>query len=217
MSSVDDRPGNPRRTTLTTSTSHNLDEAVHRALLYLGVASNDTAGTDEEPCYTLTVDLGEGRGICNATFDSASSIWRISDATSLGSTSTVDHHRSSEKAEGSSETHSPRSEQWNEKGIEKSWTDDLPGETRLSFILFPQRAGLTPVDTEHVRIFKSRDWASTLGPMDTWTECLRTMTHKLLVDPRAANLFWYVCLIFINHIADRLGVLIGYVCITSNS
>ncbi len=54
-----------------------------------------------------------------------------------------------------------------------TWVDDLPMN-------------------EHVQFFKSTDWSATsLGPLDTWSGCLRQMTHFLMSDSRAACMFWY--------------------------
>ena len=52
------------------------------------------------------------------------------------------------------------------------WIDDLPM-------------------SEHVQFFKSTDWSATaLGPLETWTVCLRQMTRFLMSDSRAACMFW---------------------------
>lgn len=60
----------------------------------------------------------------------------------------------------------------------------------------PARINLTWVDdlpmSEHVQFFKSTDWSATaLGPLETWTVCLRQMTRLLMADSRAVCLFWY--------------------------
>ncbi len=58
-------------------------------------------------------------------------------------------------------------------GIYSTWVDDLP-------------------ISEHVQFFKSTDWSATaLGPLDTWSGCLRQMTSFLMSDSRAACMFWY--------------------------
>ena len=45
---------------------------------------------------------------------------------------------------------------------------------------------------EHVQFFKSKDWSATaLGPLETWSACLRQMTGFLMSDSRAACIFWY--------------------------
>ena len=57
--------------------------------------------------------------------------------------------------------------------IHHTWTDDLPM-------------------SEHVQFFKSTDWSATaLGPLETWSGCLRQMTRFLMSDSRAAIMFWY--------------------------
>lgn len=57
-------------------------------------------------------------------------------------------------------------------GMHPTWVDDLP-------------------ISEHVQFFKSTDWSSTaLGPLDTWSGCLRQMTRLLMSDSRAACIFW---------------------------
>ena len=58
-------------------------------------------------------------------------------------------------------------------GIHPTWVDDLPM-------------------SEHVQFFKSTDWSATpLGPLETWSGCLRQMTRLLMSDSRAVCLFWY--------------------------
>ncbi|KAF6225924.1 hypothetical protein HO173_012696 [Letharia columbiana] len=57
-------------------------------------------------------------------------------------------------------------------GMHPTWVDDLP-------------------ISEHVQFFKSTDWSSTaLGPLDTWSGCLRQMTRLLMSDSRGACIFW---------------------------
>ena len=57
--------------------------------------------------------------------------------------------------------------------IRPRWVDDLP-------------------TSEHVQFFKSTDWSATaLGPLETWSGCLRQMTRFLMSDSRAACMFWY--------------------------
>ena len=58
-------------------------------------------------------------------------------------------------------------------GIHPTWVDDLP-------------------ISEHVQLFKSTNWSATaLGPLETWSGCLRQMTRFLMSDSRAASMFWY--------------------------
>lgn len=46
--------------------------------------------------------------------------------------------------------------------------------------------------SEHVQFFKGTDWSATaLGPLETWSDCLRQMTYLLMSDSRAACMFWY--------------------------
>lgn len=60
-----------------------------------------------------------------------------------------------------------------ETGIHPTWVDDLPM-------------------SEHVQLFKSTNWSATaLGPLETWSSCLRQMTRFLMSDSRAASMFWY--------------------------
>ena len=57
--------------------------------------------------------------------------------------------------------------------LHSTWVDDLP-------------------INEHVQFFKSKDWSATaLGPLETWSACLRQMTSLLMSDSRAACIFWY--------------------------
>lgn len=57
--------------------------------------------------------------------------------------------------------------------LHPTWIDDLP-------------------ISEHVQLFKSTDWSATaLGPLDSWSGCLRQMTRFLMSDSRAASMFWY--------------------------
>ena len=57
--------------------------------------------------------------------------------------------------------------------IHPTWVDDLP-------------------INDHVQFFKSTAWSATaLGPLDTWSGCLRQMTCFLMSDSRAACMFWY--------------------------
>lgn len=57
--------------------------------------------------------------------------------------------------------------------IRPTWVDDLP-------------------TNEHVQFFKGTDWSATaLGPLETWSGCLRQMTRFLMSDSRAACMFWY--------------------------
>ena len=57
--------------------------------------------------------------------------------------------------------------------VHSTWVDDLPMN-------------------EHVQFFKSKDWSGTaLGPLETWSACLRQMTSFLMSDSRAACIFWY--------------------------
>ena len=57
--------------------------------------------------------------------------------------------------------------------LHPTWVDDLP-------------------ISEHVQFFKSTDWSATaLGPLDSWSVCLRQMTRFLMSDSRAASMFWY--------------------------
>lgn len=54
------------------------------------------------------------------------------------------------------------------------WLDQLPQSAHLDFI-------------------RSRDWAATeVGPIEQWPFPLRLMFRKMLADPRAANLYWYL-------------------------
>lgn len=56
--------------------------------------------------------------------------------------------------------------------LHPTWIDDLP-------------------ISEHVQLFKSTDWSATaLGPLDSWSGCLRQMTRFLMSDSRAASMFW---------------------------
>ena len=58
-------------------------------------------------------------------------------------------------------------------GMRLTWVDDLP-------------------ISKHVQFFKSRDWSATpLGPLETWSICLRQMTYFLMSDSRASCMFWY--------------------------
>ena len=60
-------------------------------------------------------------------------------------------------------------------GAYPTWVDDLP-------------------TSEHIQIFKSIDWSATaLGPLGTWSDCLRQMTRLLMSDCRAASMYWYEC------------------------
>lgn len=60
-----------------------------------------------------------------------------------------------------------------ETGIHPTWVDDLPS-------------------SEHVQFFKSTNWSATaLGPLETWSGCLRQMTRFLMSDARAACISWY--------------------------
>ena len=57
--------------------------------------------------------------------------------------------------------------------VHSTWIDDLPVN-------------------EHVQFFKSKDWSATaLGPLESWSACLRQMTGFLMSDSRAACIFWY--------------------------
>ena len=57
--------------------------------------------------------------------------------------------------------------------VQSTWVDDLPV-------------------SEHVQLFKSKDWSATaLGPLETWSACLRQMTCFLMSDSRAACILWY--------------------------
>ncbi len=57
--------------------------------------------------------------------------------------------------------------------IRPTWVDDLPA-------------------SEHIQLFKSLDWSATaLGPLATWSDCLRQMTRLLMSDCRAASMYWY--------------------------
>ena len=59
-----------------------------------------------------------------------------------------------------------------ETGIHPAWVDDLP-------------------ISEHVQLFKSTNWSATaLGPLETWSGCLRQMTRFLMSDSRAGRMFW---------------------------
>lgn len=45
--------------------------------------------------------------------------------------------------------------------------------------------------TTHVNLFKSKNWSATsLGPLESWSQMLRQMTHFVMSDPRPATLFW---------------------------
>ena len=47
--------------------------------------------------------------------------------------------------------------------------------------------------TDHVRFFKSTDWASTrMGPLAGWSTALRLYTFMVLADSRAACVYWRV-------------------------
>ena len=60
-----------------------------------------------------------------------------------------------------------------QQGLRPIWVDELPA-------------------SEHVQFFKDRDWSATaLGPLETWSVCLRQMTRFLMSDSRAACIFWY--------------------------
>lgn len=66
-----------------------------------------------------------------------------------------------------------REEEDRETNISPTWVDDLPA-------------------SEHVQLFKSTNWSATaLGPLETWSTCLRQMTRLLMSDSRAAALMWY--------------------------
>ncbi|TID20341.1 phosphorelay sensor kinase [Venturia nashicola] len=48
-------------------------------------------------------------------------------------------------------------------------------------------------DTEHIRFFRSVDWARTrLGPLRSWNHTLRQSTFQVLADSRPACLYWGV-------------------------
>jgi len=54
----------------------------------------------------------------------------------------------------------------------EDWTDTLP-------------------DDDHVRFFKTTDWAATpLGPLDGWSTALRLYIFQLLSDSRPACIYW---------------------------
>ncbi|MCJ1471988.1 hypothetical protein MMC13_000632 [Lambiella insularis] len=45
--------------------------------------------------------------------------------------------------------------------------------------------------TSHVQFFRDTDWSATsLGPLESWSQELRQMTHFLMSDPRPASMFW---------------------------
>lgn len=55
----------------------------------------------------------------------------------------------------------------------RDWTLDLP-------------------QTSHVQFFRETDWASSaLGPLHTWDDTLRLFARMVLVDSRAACIWWY--------------------------
>ncbi|KAH7138609.1 putative histidine kinase HHK15p [Dendryphion nanum] len=59
-----------------------------------------------------------------------------------------------------------------EELIEYDWTEDLP-------------------QTDHVRFFRTTDWARTkLGPLRDWSPTLRVYTRLVFADSRAACLWW---------------------------
>jgi hypothetical protein len=59
-----------------------------------------------------------------------------------------------------------------ERSTTSDWTETLP-------------------PTDHVRFFKSVDWAQTaLGPAQQWGTALRMYTHMVMSDSRPATLYW---------------------------
>ena len=109
--------------------------------------------------------------------------WRIISGSAMGlrdhPASPSPNHRAGlqERRQGtgtaSRDTHVRKEEEDHQTGLPLTWIDDLP-------------------TSEHVQLFKSINWSATaLGPLETWSVCLRQMTHLLMADSRAAALFWY--------------------------
>lgn len=109
--------------------------------------------------------------------------WRIVSAAAIGlkdhPPSPFPSHRAGSQeggqGTGSSSRHTRlrREEEDRETNTSLTWVDDLPA-------------------SEHAQLFKSTNWSATaLGPLKTWSTCLRQMTRLLMSDSRAAALLWY--------------------------
>lgn len=84
--------------------------------------------------------------------------------------SQTEHHEMGTKSRN---IRPPKENGGSQTGIHPTWVDHLPM-------------------SEHVQFFKRTDWSATaLGPLETWSSCLRQMTQFLLSDSRAVIMFWY--------------------------
>ena len=82
----------------------------------------------------------------------------------------------------SRDAHAQKEEAQPQQSLRPTWVDELPA-------------------SEHVQFFKRTDWSATaLGPLESWTVCLRQMTHFLMSDSRAACMFWYKPNIKLPHV-----------------
>ena len=53
------------------------------------------------------------------------------------------------------------------------------------------RLPITPASPRHIQFAKSVDWASTsLGPMESWCDDLRTMCNLVMASPHPAAMYW---------------------------
>ena len=159
--------------------------AVSRALSFLGITnSTDSDDGDNEFSFRIAIDAGAGLGELHAEFDASTKRWcivrsglhenQISHSVTTSDHSTSNGKAGAAKAVKTTQSHELVSTAEDNVMQDADWTQQLPR-------------------TDHVRFLLSRDWAATsLGPIRNWGLTLRIMVHKMLSDPRAANLYWCV-------------------------
>ena len=107
--------------------------------------------------------------------------WRIISGSAIGLKGTSAGSSTGRAAESQKDRQgvgTPSKNTQEEKGkpqtsLHPAWVDELPS-------------------SEHIKFFKNTDWSATaLGPLETWSSCLRQMTRLLMSDSRAAAVFWY--------------------------
>lgn len=141
--------------------------AVARALSYLGIGVLDGSKT-----LSVSVNVGASRGDSMAGFDFNTRRWLLVSPLPAYQDDVV-YAQLKPGADDSDMEESELSEACpDEITLSDDWTRQLPR-------------------TSHVDFIKGTDWSATaLGPMRSWQLPLRLMVHKVLADPRPANLYW---------------------------